>query len=62
MRKRHYLPDVRERVEVIATFGRAQLVRILDLKYELRGESKEDRIAAREWISMFFHDVVVREV
>ncbi len=53
MRVRDYLPDLRDRVEVIATFGQAQLVRTLDLKYELRGGTKEDRIAAREWISFF---------
>ncbi len=62
MRIRAYLPDLRDRVEVIATFGRAQLVRTLELKYELRGGTREDRIAAREWISMFFHEAVVREV
>jgi hypothetical protein len=37
--------------------------RSIDLhgKYELRGGSKEDRLAAKEWISMFCHDVVVPE-
>ncbi len=62
MKMRDYLPDLRDRVEVIATFGQAQLVRTLDLKYELRGGTKDDRIAAREWISLFFHDAAVREV
>jgi hypothetical protein len=33
----------------------------LDGKYTLRGGSKDDRIAAKEWISLFCHDVVVRE-
>jgi len=28
----------------------------------MKGGSKEDRIAAREWISMFLNDVVVKEV
>jgi hypothetical protein len=27
-----------------------------------RNGSKEDRLAAREWISMFCNDVVVKEV
>jgi hypothetical protein len=30
-------------------------------KLELEGGSKEDRIAAREWISMFLNDAVVGE-
>ncbi len=62
MNIRDYLTDLRDRVEVIAIFGEAQLVRTLDLKYELRGGTPEDRTAAREWISLFFHDAVVREV
>lgn len=58
-----YFPDIiRERTEIIAIFGEAQLVRTLDLGYELRGGSREDRLSAREWISMFLHEAVVREV
>jgi hypothetical protein len=38
--------------EVIASWGQAQLIKYLDGKLELKGGSKEDRIEAREWISM----------
>jgi hypothetical protein len=31
----------------------------LDGKLELKGGSKEDRMVAREWISMFLNDAVV---
>jgi len=48
--------------ELIACFGQARLVRKLDGKIELVGGSHQDRLAAREWISLFWHDVVVREV
>jgi hypothetical protein len=47
--------------EVIAFFGQARLIRTVDFKYELRGGSHDDRIAAREWISLFFHDATVKE-
>jgi hypothetical protein len=47
---------------VIASFGRAKLIKFLNGRYELRDGSKEDRLAAHEWISMFCHDVVVKEV
>lgn len=58
-----YFPDiVKDRTEIIAVFGEAQLVRTLELGYELHGGSREDRLAAREWISMFLHEAVVREV
>jgi hypothetical protein len=37
------------------------LINYLEGKLELKGGSKEDRIAAREWISMFLNDAVVGE-
>ncbi len=47
--------------ELVAFFGQAKLVRRLDSRFELRGGSKEDRITAREWISLFLHEAVVTE-
>ena len=48
--------------ETIASFGEARLVKTLDFKYELRGGSPGDRQQAREWISLFMHNAVVREI
>lgn len=62
MKFRSYFPRFKDEGEVIASFGQARLVKYLDGKYELRGGSKEDRLAAKEWISIFCHDVVVREL
>jgi hypothetical protein len=45
--------------ELIAFFGEARLIKRLDRKFELRGGSPEDRCAAREWISLFMHEVVL---
>jgi len=61
MKLRGHFPAFKDDGEVIASFGQAQLVRYLDGRYELRGGSKEDRLTAKEWISMFCHDVVVTE-
>ncbi len=44
-----------------ARWGEAQLIKYLDGKLVLKGGSKEDRIAAREWMPMFLSDAVVRE-
>jgi len=44
--------------EVIATFGRARLVKKPDARYELVGGSMEDHLQAREWISLFMHEAV----
>ena len=62
MKLRNFLMEFKDDGEVIASFGQAQLVKYLDGKYKLSGGSTDDRQAAKEWISMFCHDVVVREV
>ena len=47
---------------LIASFGRAQLLTRADGRVELRGGSEPDRAEAREWISLFMHDAVPRTV
>jgi hypothetical protein len=59
--KLKFFPLFKDEGELIAGWGEAQLIRYLDGKVELRGGSKEDRIEAREWISLFWHEAVVRE-
>ena len=61
MKHKTFFPWFKDEGEVIASFGQAQLLKFLDGKYTLRGGSKDDRIAAREWISLFWHEVVARE-
>ena len=41
--------------------GGARLIKYLDGKLVLKGGSKDDRIAVREWISLFWHEAVVKE-
>jgi hypothetical protein len=48
MKIRNYFPLFKDEGEVIAGFGDAKLLKFLDGKYELRGGSKEERIAAHE--------------
>ena len=62
MNIRDYIPPFKDEGEVIAEFGEAQLVKLLTGKLELRGGSREDRLAAKEWVSLFMHDAVVKEV
>jgi len=59
MKIEHLLPKLLNSDEVIAYFGQAKLVKRLDSKFELRGGSREDRTAAKEWISLFMHEVVL---
>jgi hypothetical protein len=60
-RKSEYYPPFRDEGEVMASWGEARLIKYLNGKPALKGGSKEDRIAAREWISMLLNDAVVRE-
>jgi len=61
MKIRNFFPEFEDEGEVVALFGQAKLVKYLDGKSELRGGSKEDLVAAKEWISMFWHEAEVRE-
>ena len=62
MRNRTFFSPFKDDGELIASWGEARLIKYLDGKVELKGGSKEDRIEAREWISMFLNDAVVREI
>lgn len=48
----------RKEHELIATFGDARLVRKLDGRHELIGGTPDDLAAAREWCSLYAHDLV----
>ena len=44
---------------IIQWFGSARLVRRSDGRHELIGGTRADLAAAREWISLFGHDIVL---
>ena len=44
--------------EVIARFGHAALIKQSNGQWQLQGGSEEDRLSAREWISLFMHEAV----
>jgi len=56
-----FFPPYEDEGEVVAAWGGAQLIRYLDGRTELRGGSKEDRLAAQEWISLFWREGGVRD-
>jgi hypothetical protein len=47
---------------LVARFGRAELLSSADGRVELHGGSDADRAEAREWISLFMHHAVPRFV
>jgi len=44
--------------QIIAAFGTARLVKNSDGRHELIGGTANDHAAAREWCSLFAHEVV----
>ena len=46
--------------QIIATFGTARLVRNLNGRHELIGGTADDHAEAREWCSVFAHEIVIR--
>ena len=62
MRHRRFFPEFKDEGETIAAFGQARLVKFLDGKLRLVGGSRDDQTAAKEWISLFFHEAVVGDV
>ena len=59
--KMKFFPLFKDEGEVVAGWGEAELIKYLDGKVVLKGGTKEDRLAAHEWISLFWHEAVVRE-
>ena len=43
----------------IQSFGQARLVRHVNGQHELIGGTRSDFIAAKEWISLFGHEIVL---
>ncbi|HMP81715.1 MAG TPA: hypothetical protein PKA41_03295 [Verrucomicrobiota bacterium] len=41
------------RIELVATFGDAQIVKHLDGRLELRGGSDQDKFQAHDWMKKF---------
>ncbi|MDB6020704.1 MAG: hypothetical protein JWQ04_561 [Pedosphaera sp.] len=59
--KNRIMPRKSSRTEnVITTFGRARLVRLANGATELRGGQSADQTTAKEWISLFMHEAVLR--
>ena len=46
---------------IIATFGSAALLEKPEGGYALAGGSFDDRVEAKEWISLFLHEALVRD-
>jgi hypothetical protein len=59
MKLKHLFPELHQNGQLIAAFGRAQLVKTVAGQYELRGGSSEEQAQAKEWISLFMHEILL---
>ena len=57
--KLKFFPPYKDDGEVVAAWGQAHLIKYLDGNLEFKGGSKEDRLAAHEWMSPFWHEGLV---
>jgi hypothetical protein len=57
--KLKFFPFFRNEAEIVASWGDACLLNYLDGTLVLKGGAKADRLAAYEWISLFWHEAVV---
>jgi len=48
-------------VRTIQSFGHARLVQYANGRYELIGGTRADFTAAKEWISLFGHEIVLSQ-
>ncbi len=55
----HHIWEIKNE-RVIASFGEARLMKRADGRLELRGGTADDQTAAKEWISLFMHEAVLR--
>ena len=58
MKLKHHEETQGRGQEVIARFGQAALIKQTNGTWQLQGGSEEDRLSAREWISLFLHEAV----
>jgi len=61
MKIKQLMDSLTVRGEIVARFGAATLVKQPEGRIRLVGGSESDRIEAREWVSLFLHEVVLAE-
>lgn len=60
MKNRIKSPCASRNEKLITTFGSARLMRLADGTAALRGGQTQDQTSAKEWISLFMHETILR--
>jgi hypothetical protein len=59
MKLKQIIESIRLQSKTVARFGTARLVKAPRGRFQLVGGTTEDRLAAREWASLFLHEAVL---
>ena len=52
---------ITQQTRTVARFGTARLIQMPSGRFLLVGGTKEERLAAREWTSLFLHEAVLSD-
>jgi len=59
MKLTQLIEAVMQQTKTVARFGTARLIQAPSGRFQLVGGTTEERLAAREWASMFLHEAVL---
>jgi len=61
MKLRQLIDSIILQTKTVARFGAARLIKVPSGKFHLIGGTTEDRLAAKEWASLFLHEAVLTD-
>ena len=59
MKIRHLVENTTNRSHTVMLFGQAKLTQTAEGKLELKGATKDEKIEAIEYVSLFMHEAVL---
>ena len=61
MKLKQLIESIRLQTKTVARFGTARLIKKSSGRFHLIGGTTEDRLAAKEWASLFLHEAVLSD-
>ena len=61
MKLKQLIESIIRQTKTVARFGTARLIKAPGGKIHLIGGTREDRLAAKEWASLFLHEAVLAD-
>jgi hypothetical protein len=61
MKLKQLIESIMQETKIVARFGTARLIQMPSGRFLLVGGTTEERLAAREWASLFLHEAVLSD-